>query len=53
MHRWLKHGPLKRKTHDNPSGSSVVENNASADKVPSLKNHADIVHPICKWDFPF
>jgi hypothetical protein len=37
---------LKRKTHDNPSVSSV-------DEVPSLKNHANIDHPICKWDFQF
>jgi hypothetical protein len=27
---------LKRKTDDNPSGSSVVRNGSSADKVPSL-----------------
>jgi hypothetical protein len=30
-------GSLKRKTHDNPSGSGVVEYSASADEVPSLK----------------
>jgi hypothetical protein len=37
MDRWLKCGSLKRKTHDNPSGSIVVENSASADEVPSFK----------------
>jgi hypothetical protein len=29
MDRWLKCGSLKRKTHNNPSGSSVVENSNS------------------------
>jgi hypothetical protein len=37
MDGWLKCRSLKRKTHDNPSESSVVENSASADEVPSLK----------------
>jgi hypothetical protein len=37
MERWLKYGSLKRKTDDNRSGSSVVKNGTSADKVPSLK----------------
>jgi hypothetical protein len=37
MDRCLKCGSLKRKTHDNPIESSVVENSASADEVPSLK----------------
>jgi hypothetical protein len=29
-------GSLKRKTHDNPSGSSVVENSASAQKITQI-----------------
>jgi hypothetical protein len=45
MDRWLKCGSLKLKTHDNPSGSSVVENSASAMKFLPSKHHANIVHP--------
>ena len=36
---------VESKTDDDPSGSSVVENSTSADKVLSLKkNHANIIH---------